>query len=274
MEAVVPILGLVVGVIVILFKSLVPHHLKNVAVDGSKVLVEKLLGRIDREFGRLLGTDRAQNVVVQLGMGGAGKTTLIRQLIGDPNANADVETTTFSVYKRHSTIEGGDGRKIDTSVIIADYRGQDFSTLIRGILDHTKTGREFRAGNINTILFVIDIFPPGNPGRDQDMHEQPDYDRLRRNVQYWNEDKVQEIFNSFTDRGSLKNVILFVNKCDLLLARNRKELIAPHIEPLVSCIRRHTASLLVEPLVLYGSVKTGDGVWLLIDRILRTAVYA
>ena len=272
---VVALLSLVVGVMVIVAKALTPRKLKDVAVDGSKEILEALLSKIDKEFKRLLGEQRAQNVIIQLGIGGAGKTTLIKQLIGDPTANPNVETMNFSVYKRHSTIESGsgDGKKLETSIIIADYRGQDFSTLIRGILDHTRKGKEFRAGNINTIIFLVDIFPPCD-NKAELISDQPDRERLRKNIEYWNEDKVQEIFNSFTERGSLKNVVVFVNKCDLLASRNREQLIDPVIQPLMHCIEKHTESLFIDPLIIYGSVKTGEGVWQLLQRILRTVVYA
>ena len=81
-------------------------------------------------------------------------------------------------------------------------------------------------------------------------------------------------YSIHSHRGSLRNVIVFVNKCDLLIAQNRAQILSEEIRSLVETIERHTASLSIDPLVIYGSVKTGEGVGLLLDRVLRTAVYA
>ena len=78
------------------FSALVATFFRRFAPDGPRFSAEEagmyglaagLLQSINRKLGRSLRGGRAQNVVVQLGIGGSGKTTLIRYLILDPKAN-------------------------------------------------------------------------------------------------------------------------------------------------------------------------------------------
>ncbi|HSA79204.1 MAG TPA: hypothetical protein VLE23_00195 [Geminicoccaceae bacterium] len=241
-------------------------------------LAAGLLGSINRQLDRVLRGERAQNVVVQLGIGGSGKTTLIRYLILDPSANPTIETEAFNVYKRDFSITRtrSDGRpdEIKTSIVVADYRGQHYGTLIEGILNHTVGRRSaVRNGNINTLLFVVDVFYP-NHDRAAEMEPQPrpDPERLREHVEYWNEARLEVLFRLLR-QGAVKNVGVFVNKCDLLTSDEGREEAREAIAPLVASIERWTDPLGVQPFVILGSLKTGTGVNELLDRMIRTAVY-
>jgi len=243
-----------------------------------ETIASYLLQLINNKLGQALRGDRAQNVVVQLGIGGTGKTTLIKYLTHDPTANPTIETAAFSVYKQDFSItrtrRDGEVDKVKTSIVIADYRGQHYGTLIEGILNHTVERKsEVRNGDINTILFIVDVFYPSiDRCGDVPPQPMPDPDRLRENVEYWNEARLEVLFQLLR-RGSVKNVGVFVNKCDLLTSEEGREEARRAIEPLVSSIRRWTDALGIQPFVVLGSLKTGTGVNELLDRTIRTAVY-
>jgi hypothetical protein len=267
--------------------ALVATFLRRFVPDGPQVsavetgiygLAAGLLQSINQKLGGSLRGERAQNVVVQLGIGGSGKTTLIRYLILDPKANPTIETEGFDVYKRDFSITRtrSDGRldEIKTSIVVADYRGQHYGTLIEGILNHTVNRRSAVSnGNINTLLFVVDVFYP-NVDRTVDLPPQPrpDPDRLREHVEYWNEARLEVLFRLLR-QGSVKNVGVFVNKCDLLTSEDGREEARRAIAPLVASIQRWTDPLGIQPFIILGSLKTGTGVNELLDRMIRTAVY-
>jgi GTPase SAR1 family protein len=275
-------LYLTVGAILALVATLFRRFAGGPGVLGPESDIETiatyLLKIINRKLGKVLRGDRAQNVVVQLGIGGTGKTTLIKYLTHDLSANPTVETAGFNVYKQDFSItrtrSGGEVSKVKTSLVIADYRGQHYGTLIEGILNHTVERRsEVRNGDINTILFIVDVFYP-NLDRSDDVRPQPmpDPNRLRENVEYWNEARLEVLFRLLR-QGSVKNVGVFVNKCDLLTSEEGREEARRAIEPLVSSIRRWSDALGIEPFVVLGSLKTGTGVNELLDRMIRSAVY-
>jgi hypothetical protein len=244
---------------------------------GIYGLAAGLLQSINLKLGKVLSGGRAQNVVVQLGIGGSGKTTLIKYLILDPSANPTIETEGFDVYQRDFSITRtrSDGRldEVKTSIVVADYRGQHYGTLIEGILNHTVDRRSaVRNGNINTLLFVVDVVP-ANVDRNADVEPQPrpDPERLRQHVEYWNEARLEVLFRLLR-QGSVKNVGVFVNKCDLLTSEAGREEARRAIAPLVASIARWTDPLGVQPFVILGSLKTGTGVNELLDRMIRAAV--
>ena len=267
--------------------ALIATFFRRPVADGPQIgsletgiygLAAGLLQSINLKLGQVLRGERAQNVVVQLGIGGSGKTTLIKYLILDPSANPTIETEGFDVYKRDFSITRTrhDGRldEVKTSIVVADYRGQHYGTLIEGILNHTVDRRSaVRNGNINTLLFIVDVFPP-NVDRSADVEPQPrpDPERLRQHVEYWNEARLEVLFRLLR-QGSVKNVGVFVNKCDLLTSEAGREEARRAISPLVASIERWTAPLGVQPFVILGSLKTGTGVNVLLDRMIRTAVY-
>ena len=268
--------------------ALVTTFFRRFAPDGPQFAAEEagmyglaagLLQSINRKLGRSLRGGRAQNVVVQLGIGGSGKTTLIRYLILDPKANPTIETEGFDVYRRDFSITRtrNDGRpdEVKTSIVIADYRGQHYGTLIEGILEHTVNRRSpVRNGSINTILFVVDVFYP-TLDRSVDLPPQPrpDPERLREHVEYWNEARLEVLFRLLR-QGSVRNVGVFVNKCDLLTSEQGRDEARRAIAPLVASIQHWTDPLGVQPFVILGSLKTGTGVNELLDRMIRAAVYS
>lgn len=278
---------LVAVIVAILLTVLVAFRIKGNAgreiatVPGMELIppeLQILVRLIGVKLGKLLRGQEAQNVIVQLGIGGSGKTTLIRHLTLDPSANATIETEDFRVYKREFEVTrqhtDKPTEKQKTSIVIADYRGQHYGTLIKGILDHTVDRRsDLRNGNINTLLFVVDVFFPCTD-RTNDLTPQPrpDRERLRKHVEYWNEARLEALFG-ILNRGSVRNVGIFVNKCDLLTTDEGREEARQAIEPIVRLIDRWTDNLGTEPFVLMGSFKSGTGVNVLIDRFIKSAVY-
>jgi hypothetical protein len=171
---------------------------------------------------------RPQIVSLIIGLGGSGKTTLIRTLTNLPDARPEVRTSRFQVHRAELWREeaGVFGpRKKDRCVIhIADYNGQRLDLFFGSIMElQAAKGSPVRYGSINALIFLCDLYPPplvpGDPPRTDQAAVN---DQLARTLGFWSTSMIDALFGLTTT--SLKYLCFFVNKTDLLGAPLTSEL--------------------------------------------------
>ena len=155
-----------------------------------------------------------RNSIMLLGLGGVGKTTFIRGVFGNPNANPAISTEHYELYQTTISIAGQKDEKETRhySLFVGDYRGQNLGQLVREFITQQKRAFEPMAyGYINSLILVVDLVPP--PERSDDPPLQPrkalDAARAELHTEQWNETALDAVFGMLT-RGSLRFVCLLV----------------------------------------------------------------
>jgi hypothetical protein len=77
----------------------------------------------------------------------------------------------------------------------------------------------------DVLIFVLDVKPPLDMHRDEEIIESVDWKRLEKHVQEWSDVALSFLFSAMSQR--LKLCVVFVNKCNLV-----KELFGPERERL------------------------------------------
>jgi GTPase SAR1 family protein len=171
-----------------------------------------------------LAKNEKRNSIIIVGLGGCGKTTLINRLSSNHRADPEVQT---SDYRLFSWSEQSDSVEPKFTYYMADYRGQNIGTLIKGLITEQKIPYSpMTWGAVNSLIFVVDIAKPYNKNtqtKDFTLEvENVWQERVQYNIDQWSGTALDTIFG-FTTKpsnnpnfNSLKYVCLFVNKIDLL----------------------------------------------------------
>ncbi|NJL35453.1 MAG: hypothetical protein HC899_00930 [Leptolyngbyaceae cyanobacterium SM1_4_3] len=224
-----------------------------------------------------LGNNEKRNAIIIVGLGGCGKTTLIRHL--SKNEKADPKISTFG-YERYGWIEKSwtpnDVETDETkyTYYAADHRGQNIGTLIAGLIGEQKASYSpMTWGAINSLILVVDVTKAYDE-ETQDEFKQKDafkqegetswQTRIKENTMQWSRTALNILFG-FTARPSLKYVCLFINKVDLLPDKEAK--IKQLYESLIKDLDQMCSGLTFE--VILGSVKTGKGLPILEESLKR-----
>jgi hypothetical protein len=207
--------------------------------------------------------------VMLLGIGGAGKTSLIRNLFNDPNANPNERTEDYEIYRKRMEI-GQDNPTLN--YFISDYKGQNLGTLVRAFVVQQKLPFSPMAyGYINALVLMVDIVPPP---RDQggivEPRDQCDQSRIGEHLRQWNDLALDAVFGLVTD--TLKCVILFINKYDLVVKHDQamRGEIQSAYEPLINRIQARAQGARFE--VILGSAMHGDGIPRVNDLLMEFSV--
>lgn len=172
------------------------------------------------------------NVVIY-GIGGTGKTSIIRALTGmrqaDPESSTD-KLATYSIVQEHDYKEQSKPSvRSLTRIYLEDSIGQNISVRVN---DSTVEKRE--AAIPSTVLvLVVDLF--GIQQRDK-ISLKPSMSRIKDHYSEFNKTTLQSI------RGSIKHissVVLFINKFDLLksFSKDEQEQIIKKFEKLSDSIK-------------------------------------
>jgi|688.fasta_scaffold191662_3 GTPase SAR1 family protein len=171
-----------------------------------------------------LARNEKRNSIIIVGLGGCGKTTLINRLSGDHRADPEIQT---SDYERYRWSEKSNSIEPTFKYYMADYKGQNIGTLIKGLIKEQKIPYSpMTWGAVNSLIFVVDIAKPYNKNtqtKDFTLEvENAWQERVQYNIDQWSATALDTIFG-FTTKpsndpnfNSLKYVCLFVNKIDLL----------------------------------------------------------
>jgi len=168
-----------------------------------------------------------------VGLGGSGKTSLINRLTTCDNDRGHILETKYFKKATFCVHEGSDdkeyGDKIDeetktkerrcTRFYYSDYRGQDFSCLVRSMLkEQVKEQSPFKYGDIEAVVFVVDLLDPNKHSGVPDVPSNSvpiDEARVTEHINEWNTTALDAVFGMLTQE-SLRFVGLFVNKCNLV----------------------------------------------------------
>jgi GTPase SAR1 family protein len=168
-----------------------------------------------------IGPKERRNSMILVGLGGTGKTTLIRSLIRDPKANPDERTEHYELYHGAQSAKGDEYKYL---FFISDYKGQDIATLVGSfIAQQLKLYSAMAYGHVQTIILMVDLVSPRNDYRDPDPQpvDEPDPERIKLHIEQWSELALDAVKGLITD-DSLRHVCLFINKVDLIRRRGQE----------------------------------------------------
>jgi len=259
----VPILGAVAAVTSLGF-TVIKYQAQRVEKQTRKKILEVEQDTRDKIFNvelrepTLLGSKVKRNSIVILGLGGCGKTTLIHHLSKDPTADGTISTRD---YVRLRWCEENSGTESTHLYYVADHKGQNIGTLIKGLIEEQKKPYSpMTWGAINSLIFIVDVAKAPGRGNKSATELQQEVreawrDRILENVKQWSPTALDMIFG-FTTQDSLKYVCLFVNKMDLLLPEEKEEAEKLY-QGLIEALDVRCPGLALE--IIFGSVLSGDG---------------
>jgi len=222
---------------------------------NASALTEQL--RALRGPAKLPATYRTNSVML-LGLGGSGKTTLVRALTNVHEANPRIATAEYDIHSVALDIPG-DSPTTRCQLFISDYAGQDLGSLIAAFLDQQKLPYSpMRHGYVRSLIVVVDLFaPPELSGAKGTAQDAIDSSRVAEQIAAWNEQCLSAIFGMLTK--SLNYVCLFINKGDLLTL-DHAQITATALTaylPLRKHLERQSRGAVVE--IIVGSAETGWG---------------
>lgn len=228
-------------------------------------------------------TKDRRNITILIGLGGSGKTNLIKTLLDNDQANPNERTENFDIY--YSTYNSGVMEKIGRRtkkqksseqykywLFISDYKGQNLGTLISAFIQQQK--REYSPlayGHINSLILVVDLLAPKKKKNDPEISPQDHMDmaRIKKNIEQWNETALDAVFGLLT--RELEYVCLFINKVDLMTQRGHEKdqsYIEAYDELKTKMDKRYGS----EVEVLLGSAQDGTNVNTLKSRLIEHSV--
>jgi GTPase SAR1 family protein len=211
-----------------------------------------------------LAKNEKRNSIIVVGLGGCGKTTLINRLSGNHRADPQVQTSDYHLF---SWSEQSDGVEPKFTYYMADYKGQNIGTLIKGLITEQKIPYSpMTWGAVNSLIFVVDIAEPYDKDNQTESStlkvEKFWEERVKYNINQWSATALDTIFGFTTkpsnnpNLNSLKYVCLFVNKIDLL--PNMEDEIRREYKVLNDALRSRCSGLKFE--LLLGSADKGTAV--------------
>lgn len=205
--------------------------------------------------------------ILLLGIGGTGKTELIKTMMSFPGddaygPNPRMSTGDTKLYSMVNAMVYGDTTKI-VHIDIDDYRGQNQGQFLA---DLQERGAESQARPVDAIVLIVDLFPPpkdnGDIQRPRDAFSKK---RVQHHETEWSLTALQSWLGFAGDEW--KYFCLFINKVDL---------VSPLTQPKLKAIKKAFAPLSarsktrrdVEYDVIVGSAKEGTGVPKLLARLV------
>ncbi|MEP2031109.1 MAG: hypothetical protein ABJI96_20615 [Paracoccaceae bacterium] len=222
-----------------------------------------------------------ENLVMLLGIGGVGKTTLVKRVTHNPEADNSVETT--SAFRLYSTTRevivddprNGSEKREKIFLGFADYRGQNIGTLLRGIT----ASKVMKPTSINTVVLVVDLFPADRVLangkfinlRGEVAQSHPDVARIKENDRFWSEELLQAMLGML-DGSALQKIIIFINKVDLVKSQDGRNSSSSLYQPLINRVKKFSDSSDVELEVILGSFESGNNFFALEESLKNSAV--
>lgn len=210
----------------------------------------------ERAKAKIRKADRIARVAV-VGLGGAGKTTLIRTLTGCDKIDPRISNRGIC-----PVIVGRDDKsrwwgRTTTCVIYCDTEGQRPQTFISSILQAEKDDI-LHKGCFDALIFVLDVKGPASVAyRDEQIVDSIGWPRLTEHMQEWSDYALSILFDLMSEK--LKLCVLFVNKCNLIKdlsgsdSQKLKMEIADFISPLLQRIQSRMKGVLFK--VILGSAR-------------------
>ena len=248
---------------------------------GSLIISFKKRQEIEslRESVKAKNPDKKINSVMVLGIGGVGKTSLIKSLSNSLVANPKIQTNRYSIYEFKETSNNNSNDKKapqEYEIFLSDYAGEKLEDLVRGFIEQQIIPYSpMRYNSVNTLILVVDLFsPPQLPDEQVTQKKYPDEARIKQNTDYWDEKTLSVIFGMLT--SSLKYLCLFINKIDLLDKEeiNEDEIleIKKKFDPLFRRLSLRSSGIYLTRIV--GSASTGENISVLKENLLEYSAKA
>ena len=220
-----------------------------------------------------IGSSETRNSIVLLGLGGSGKTSLIRNVFQQKKATPERTTSEYTIYRSSHSIENQ-----KCNFFVSDYVGQNLGNLVGSFIEQQKIPfSEMSYGYINSLVLVVDLFPPKASPVSPDLEpaEQPDLERVTRHLHQWNETALDAVFGMLTV-PELSYVCLFVNKYDLISnnsPQSRRSIEALY-QKLYAYLSFKVSGQGVESEMMLGSASSGESLQRLLERFIKFSVPA
>jgi signal recognition particle receptor subunit beta len=232
-------------------------------VKGAGSFAYQLYSNWDRDISpkkfkaKIQASNRIARVAV-VGLGGAGKTTLIKTLTGcdklDPRiANRGISPIILGREERRGWLR----RTTRTVIIYCDTEGQRPQAFVTAMLEADEN-EILHKGCFDALIFVVDVKAPMQTMyRDEEIIDSVDWSRLGKHVEEWSDYALSLLFDTMSDR--LKLCLVFVNKCNLvkeLSGQEKQKLqmkILDSLSPLTQRLQVRTRGALLK--VIQGSAR-------------------
>lgn len=225
-----------------------------------------------------------RNSILLIGLGGSGKTSIIRSLLRNPQANPNEKTEKFEIYEGQITStklnsqDNQQTREDDQPIrywfYVADYLGQNLGQLVRSfIVQQKKQYSPLAYGYVTSLILVVDLYPskasPQDP--EPEVQPQPDLNRVRKHNQEWNDTALDAIFGLLTNE--VKYICLFINKADLMSDRSTDsdQRYIEYFDELRKKIQKRCGNAKFE--IILGSAKRSTGVAELSFKLMEFSVF-
>lgn len=194
----------------------------------NKQKTRKEIKKIRRAYNlpAIIPLEDNRNTILLIGIGGVGKTSLIKQMLDCDSANPQEKTKSFKIYwqrvsngqekNKSSEIRHCTGKPSGFWYFVCDYCGQNIGSLFRSFIEQQK--REYSPiayGYVNSLILMVDLFPPPEEGEIiPNGGASMDTRRIAINKCEWNNTAIDAVFGLLTNE--LRYVCLFINKIDLM----------------------------------------------------------
>ncbi len=231
---------------------------------------KKLEGRLRGRFDLPMHCNRYGIDVIFLGIGGSGKTQLVRSLTCSKLADPRAKTDKFSI---HSLVLQCDSHA--TSCIYHldfwDYMGQFVGTLTSQL---AKAGAHPQKTNYSlAIILVVDGIPPPEPANNPELVSSVDVARIQEHAAAWCTNALAAI-KGLLNGKTPRLVGVFLNKSDLLRATGDSYKVnRAQLDVLVNTLASRLGQVFAGSAVCkwYGSAMTGHNLLDLLAKLLEEA---
>ena len=224
-----------------------------------------------------------RNTLLLIGLGGSGKTSVIKTLLRNSQANPEEKTEKFEIYSGQIVSETVNYENTQQTLdinkptrywfYVADYLGQNIGQLVRSfVVQQKKQYSPLAYGYVTSLVLIVDLFPDKNSPQDPDPEPQPlpDENRINKHNNEWNDTSLDAIFGLLTNE--LKYVCLFINKVDLMSDRQTgsDQRYISYFKDLARRIQKRCGDAKFE--IILGSAKRGTGIAELSFKLMEFSI--
>lgn len=220
-----------------------------------------------------------RNSILLLGLGGTGKTSIIKGLLSNDEADPNERTENFTIYKGDRlSIKENTGKKTDISsrfwFYIADYKGQNIGQLVRSfIVQQKKPFSPLAYGHVTSLILMVDLIAPKKEDHHEDIKKQESYDteRVKKHSDEWNDTSLDAIFGLLT--SELRYVSIFINKVDLMSDRSydAEQCYTNLFKDIHEKVKKRSGRATVKTYL--GSAKDGTSLNYLVEDLMEYSVH-
>lgn len=189
------------------------------AANRIRHLNQQLNRRVKQIFGLMSPlppkANEVTNSIMVVGIGGVGKTTLIKNVLGNYNIKT-VRTDTYKIYS--SAVEIPANQPATRSKLyMSDYVGQNLGNLISSFIEQQRLPYSpMRYGYVQSLIIVVDLFEVQENADLSQQNERFDtfhQPRIDKNLDMWNDQALDAVMGLLP---GLDYLCLFINKSDKL----------------------------------------------------------